>query len=369
MAYALFIPSVGDAQKYLGTWGVLLYLFVASALLWLYCRFFVPRFLSHATESEATVLAGMTLLVVMVSFAAIYPIANSGYFGGGADRDDVLNIATRRFLRGDYPYYAKTQHNNPLTAMPGELIFAAPFVMLGNCAYQNFFWLAIFFVVARDQLRDGRRALLLLWAILGLSPVVMHEILTGGSLVANSMYVLVLILFLIRGAKEENLCGGKKILCAVLLGVALSSHLNFFLLLPLLLIALARRAGWPRAIGSVGFILTAWAGVTLPFYLYDPAGFSPLHTAARDIFAPVIPGVAWVVAAITAGLAVGLAMRRSGSTEFGLLCDSAIVQAVPVVGVVATQSIESGELKLIAAGYGLFFLFFGALGAWMDSKR
>src|SRR3712207_7085295 len=44
----------------------------------------------------------------------------------------------------------------------------------GNSAYQNLFWLFIFFLFARSFLKNGRFALLLLWTILALSPVVLH---------------------------------------------------------------------------------------------------------------------------------------------------------------------------------------------------
>lgn len=68
-------------------------------------------------------------LAVCVLFAVIYPLAQNK-----PDRDDsgqALGLATGAMLQGHYPYYARTYQGDPITPMPGCLLLAAPFQMLG----------------------------------------------------------------------------------------------------------------------------------------------------------------------------------------------------------------------------------------------
>jgi hypothetical protein len=57
--------------------------------------------------------------------------------------------------------------------LPGALLLAVPFVLLGNSAHQNLFWLFAFLFSLNSYLKDRRLALLLLWVILALAPVVL----------------------------------------------------------------------------------------------------------------------------------------------------------------------------------------------------
>ena len=69
--------------------------------------------------------------------------------GGGSDSDDALNLATRALLHGEYPYRIRTYLGSPATYLPGSLLLAVPFVLLGNAAYQDLFWLAAFLLSHR----------------------------------------------------------------------------------------------------------------------------------------------------------------------------------------------------------------------------
>ena len=49
-----------------------------------------------------------------------------------------------------------------------------------------------------------------------------------------------------------------------------------------------------------------------------------------------------------------------------LLRNSAMVQAFPVFCVIVLSTVRAGELDFAYAGYGLSFLFFGALASWAN---
>ena len=357
-AFWLVFPSIGTVSKYLGAYGLGLYVVAVPLVLAGIGALVYPRLDSLLTEKQARLLALATLLVLVAAFAALRPITGVARAGHGSDRNEAMNLATAELLHGHYPYHPMTHLGNPISPLPGSLLLAAPFVWLGDSAYQNFAWLAVFFVAARRQLRDSRKALLLIWAALALSPVVAQEIVTGGDLLANSIYVLIFILALLRHPEQ-----GVGWFYAALLGVGLSSRANFLLLLPLVLAALARRAGWGRALKLMAVSCATFAAVTVPFYLADPQGFSPLHTVHKfDAASSGLPLGGGIVLLLDAGLAVALLLRHRGGGYGTLLRDCAIVLALPVVGMVVLLSVRAGRADLASAGYGLWSIFFGLLG-------
>jgi len=188
-ALSLVVPGMYQVQKYSGTSGVALYVGLALLSVALLDTWLLPWMRSRVTESRAAWLAAATFVVLAGAFAAVYPIADSGIIGGGSDRDDNIDVATTALLRGRYPYHPRGYLGQPTDALPGSLFLATPFVLLGKSAYQNLVWLVAFFLVAKWYLREVRLALALLWGMLLLSPAVLHEFVTGGDLIANSVYV------------------------------------------------------------------------------------------------------------------------------------------------------------------------------------
>jgi len=370
LALTLLIPSTAVLHKYLGLWGVVAYAAAISLLLLGLFRYPATglRMMTVLTPSQLFWLAGLTLGLLLVAFAIIYPIVDSGIVGGGSDGDDALNLATRELLAGRYPYYPRTYLGNPISPMPGALLLAIPFVLLGNSAYQNFFWLLVFIVVMKSHWRDWRLALFLFWLVLALSPAVLHSLLIGSDYIANSLYVLVLMLGVVTVTSQPSWPAWSRILLAVLLGIGLSSRANFLLLLPLIFSAVGRQAGWRTAVQYTGITIMAYTAVTLPFYLYDPPAFSPLHTANKlGQFAAVLPDAGMIVPALTMLVAAGLAIWQRDASH--LLKTSTVVMALPVLAGILLTIITRGELDFRFASFGLFFLFFGAAAFWQDVWR
>lgn len=359
---SLLTSSTGTVHKYFGYPGLILYIIVVFLVIFLGYRFVLAKFLSGVTEKQAFWLMWLTLLALLVAFIIVYPVANSGLMGDGSDRDEALNIAATELVHLRYPYYNKTYLWGPISPLPGAIFLAIPFVLIGNSAYQNFFWLMAFFQVVKTYLNDGRLALILIWSILGLSPEILREILTGGDGLSNSIYVLIFILLLIRLIPDSKIKKSIKIMSVILLGISLSSRPHLILLLPLVFSILIQKNTLKIAVKYILLICTALGAVTLPFYLYDPQAFSPLHqTTKLSQFSSILPFAEIIIPLLGSTISCYLAFQRMDKKGILLMRNCAIIQAFMVLSPFLLSCISSGELSFNFIGYGIYFLFFGTL--------
>ena len=363
LTVALVVPSLGVVQKYTGNLGTGVYIAGVLLVLWMLESDLASTIIDNITSVQLGWLLGLTFLLMLAIFWVGYPLANSGALGGGSDRDEALNTATRALLDGRYPYSEQTYLGNPISPLPGALFLAAPFVLLGNSAYQNLFWLLTFVLVLAYLMKDARQALLLFWLILALSPVVLQEFITGGDLLANSIFVTLGVLALAYLAPVPAVPFWVKCLVAVLLGVGLSWRLNFGLVLPLLYSALALRTGMKTALIYLGLICITFAGVSLPLYLINPVGFTPISTIDElGRFGEALPFAGPIVTGSSVIFALLLSLRRSNADISSLMRNCAMVLALPVVCLVILNCLVANQLVLSLAGFGIAFLFFGAIG-------
>jgi hypothetical protein len=364
LALILFGPGLGHAVKYLGPMAWVALPAAGTLALLVLGHRVGPWLLRHLDERRAGWLGLATLVALALLFAAVYPIADAGRVGGGSDLDDELNAAVRALLTGRSPYGPLTELGNPVDLWPGEILLAAPFVLLGSSAYQNLFWVAALGVAARGVLASGPSALLLIWTLVLGCPAALQQILTGGDRLVNTTHVLIAALLLageLGGARQPGAARAG----AVLLGLGLASRLNFALLLPLLAVAVRRRWGARRGAALLGLCLGTLAAVTVPFYLADPVGF-PFAAQGRVLgrHAGVLPHADLIVPALAvlAALALARSSRVVGVT--GLLGACALVQAIPVAGLVLLASLSAGQPDLRGLDYAVFCLPFGALAVW-----
>src|SRR5712692_294785 len=368
LAFCLVLPSCGVIQKYFGNPGLLIYLVAASTILWIAYSYSSSFLLSRLSERQAQFLAVATFVALIAVFALVFPRANVHVAGRRSDADDALNLAVSELLHGRYPYYGQTYLHNAIANLPGAILLATPFVLLGTSAYQNLFWLATFFFAVSRLTRSWRHGLILLWVVLIFSPVVMNYVVTGGDDLANSIYVLVFMLLATSWVSDADARVWKKALAALMLGVGLSSRANFLLAIPQVFAVLTIRAGWRAALKCVAVVGVAFAAVTIPFWIHDPAGFAPLRAQAHKVaeFQTVLPFAGLVVPALGGCIAVVLAWRSVKRRRETWLRDCAIVQAFLVLCVVTFSVIQTRTLSLTATSYGVFFLFFGVLA--LDRK-
>lgn len=362
---SLIFPSTGMIQRYFGLPGVCLYIVAASGLCLLACRYFYPQFVAAISDRQMLYLSAATFLLLLTVFAVFYPLANQNTGRAGSDRDDALNLATMALLRGEYPYYARTYLGNPISPLPGSLLLAVPFVLIGNSAYQNFFWLSMFLVSMSACLANRRLSLLLLWMILLLSPIVLHELVTGGDLLANGIIVMLAIYWSVSVSRRATPGSVKWVMAAVFLGMAVTTRANFVLLLPLVFAALGRNAGWRYAAKFCVVTCTTVGLLVLPYYLYDPVGFSPLHTLGEiGRFQNILPFAGILIPAVTVGIAGLLGLRNDNGNRIVLLRNCAITMGFPVVAGTMLMSIGRGRVDFTFAGFGLIFVFFSSAALW-----
>ncbi len=365
-AFALALASLGTVEKYAGTEIAVAYFVAMFAAVPLAGRYALPLFLRYVGEREARWLALATFAALVALFVVVYPVADSDELGAGSDRDDAADLATGRLLDGDDPYDEVTYLGNSVSQMPGALLYAAPFVALGNSAYQNFFWLPLFFLLLGRRLGSLRLALFAVWMLFALSPELLRELLTGGDLIANSIYVALFMLAVV-GVKPSGRGVWLGIAAAVALGVAYSSRANFLFTVPLLAGALFQLYGVQVAIVRLVTAALAFAAVTLPFYLHDPDGFTPATTAGKlTEFNELVPHLHLIVIAAAGVLALGLAARRFDRAGDVLMSRSAAIQLGFLFTIVALDSIDVGRVTFafLIPSYGLVALFFAALGTW-----
>jgi hypothetical protein len=370
-ALSLLLPSTWILQKYLGLAGVAWYLVATSLILFFAIRHISLRGLPLISETKAFLLLILTFFVICYGFSVVYPLANSGTFGPGSDCDDALNIAVTELIRGHYPYYLKTYFGNPISPLPGAVLLAIPFVLLGTSAYQNIFWLFAFLLTTKSYLNSWRTSLFFLWTALALSPAVLYHVFVGNDYLSNSLYILIFSFWMIRAVTGAGHNESGKLIAAGLLGIGLSSRANFVLILPLVFAALSENSGWKSAVKYTGIACAVFILITAPFYFYDPAGFSPLHTLNKiKRFRSLLPYSDIVIPSVTGLIAVVLGYFQSVEKNFAVLFrNCAIVLSIPVVSSIVLSCLTSGRMTLHFAGYGAFFLFFGALAFWNDLLR
>jgi len=363
----LAFPSTGFVQKYTGLAGVAGYVGAVAVVL-LVTRRFAPC-LAPFFRRRFRMLSLIALAGLAVGFAIVYPIENRGGFGKGSDRDDGLNLAVTRLVEGKTPYYGPNKNAGPLSVLPGGIMLAAPFVALGNSAYQNLFWLFIFLLGACWMFQDKALALILLAVPLAVSPAGLYEFISGGDMLANGIYVAVFFQLALGLWTSPKRPGVAKWWVCVLLGVGLASRPNFMLLIPLFGAVLWRAVGLRQAIAAVAVVGVVAAAITLPFYLHDPAGFTPLLARQKlAVIDEVMPWASKAMIGMTALLGVLSAwcLLRSNTEDvmqvFFRWCT--LVTLWPMVCAVGLFSLANGHLdfSFMRDRFGLMYVFFALLG-------
>ncbi len=368
LAAFLLIPSFDTFLKYFGLAGVILYFAIGILALLLGQKFVLPVYRSKITGKSADILAVITfaLLTLVVSF--VYPLANSGRFGRGSDADDALLIAGGKLLNGEFPYYLSTYLGNMISPMPGAVLFAIPFVILGIIAIQNVFWLGVLFVTVRHYFQSSPMALGLIWLLLLFSPTVLQNLLTGADYVSNSIYILVFMWIMVTTISDPKSAEWKRLLPTILFGIGLSSRSNFLIIMPLLLSIMVQNAGWISALKYLIISGITCLLVTVPFWLYDPAGFTPLIVQSMKVteLQTVLPFAGVIIPLSGILLATLLSFQKLETDCMAFFRNCTIVQLFILLFTSGIWSLKLGYLDLFVgqSGYGMFTLFFGAVAGW-----
>jgi hypothetical protein len=365
LAALLLLPACGIVHRFAGIPGVVAYTLGTAAACIVVCRY-IPE-LSRFERLLPRLMLAIALFAV-VAFIILYPIAQSGLIGAGSDRDEALNQALDFLAEGRYPYHQVTYRSwtdggeriptgDPITPFPGAFLLAAPAWFLGNAAWQNVFWLIVLFVFFWRNFAPAT-ALLLAAGAVAFYPGAMQDVVTGGDYYINAVYILIAsacVLTTVRGSPVLHLAA------LVFLGIAVCSR-PIYGVAPVALAAFCWRH---YGFGAAFRILLVSGAVTLalalPFYLYDPPGFSPLHvTSMANLPIPHAPIVLGVLSLAVATLAARL--PRDPFALYGWIA----VSLCAAFGPLMAYWISKGELLEYASSLTTPVTLFGAV--WIAKR-
>lgn len=367
LAALISFASSGLIHKYAGTAGVLAHLAVVTGVLFAVRR--ASGWISGFCERHFKVLAGLACVVLAAGFVVTHPMEDSRGPGKSSDRDEGLNLAVTRLLHGETPYYPPNPVAGPLSVLPGSITLAVPFVVAGDSAWQNLFWLPVFLVVAWRFLGDKTAAVLLLAVPMALSPSVLYEFVSGGDLITNAIFVSAFFVLAIRTWTTAASAPWMRVGACVMLGIALASRANFVLLIPPFAALVWRESGFRQALAAslvTGCVVLA---ITMPFYLNDPAGFTPFLSKQKLAVADSkLPSASTLLVGATALASLAatayLLLRRGGESSSRFFRCCTLVTLTPMVCVVVIATVLNGQpdFTFMRDRFGIMYLFFAFLG-------
>ena len=363
----LLLPSLDIPLKYLGITGMVSYFALGLVGVTVGYYRIVPWVLEMVGERKAAVLTVLVLVLLGIYAMLLYPIANSGRFGGGTDVDDALIIGVTELTSGRYPYYQQTYLGGFLSPMPGAILLAVPFVLLGILPLQNVFWLGMLALTAKRIEGSYVHAKLIVLTVLLISPTAYQVLATGSDHISNSIYILVSMWLLVRAVSKADSPSWTRILPAFLLGVGLSSRSNFFVLMPILFSTLTQNSDWRTAFKYCALAVAVFLGVTVPFWAYDPPAFAPFLVQAGRLqqVQDILPYAPVIVPATIFLLSGAFSLTRMTDDGFAFFRNCAIVQLAALYISSILHAADVGEFTLFIGnvGYGMFTIFFAAVSA------
>lgn len=365
----LLTPSLYVIQKYLGAQGLVVYVLFVPVTVFFVLRNFLPFFTTRISEKQAFLLTLMFLACLVVIFFIVFPKANVHLPGQGSDSDDGLNLAVHELLNLQYPYNVRAYLGNPISEFPGAIMLSMPFVMMGNSAYQNIFWIILFCMFLKFYFKTWRLVFPLMLLLFVLSPEIARQLVTGGPILANEIFVMLSMYLIVSQVSEAHHSTMAKIGSAVFLGIAMSSRLNFVLVGPLLLSCLVQNSGWKQTAKYLLISVLVWSVVTLPFYFYSPESFTPFRTQASKATFSEFPWSFILLPLVGGIVSVILAMRRMGPDCEALFGYSALVQGLLIAAVVILSSLAMGKIDLYTSRYAMMFLLLGCVPCWRVLTR
>jgi hypothetical protein len=364
LVLTLTIPSLCDVQKFLGNKGLIFYLLIVPAAVFFLWKF-LPFFITRISERQAFILMLMFWASVAGIFFLIHPIANVHIIGKGSDSNEGLNLAIRELLHMRYPYKVRAFLGNPISELPGEILLSIPFAIMGNSAYQNIFWIFIFSIFLRSYFGSWRLVLPLMLMIFIFSPTVDQQLVTGGPMLANEIFIMLSMYLFVTQMSDARHSELSKIGSALFLGIAMSSRLNFVLLAPPLISCLMQNSDRRKTVKYILFSGTVWLLVTMPFYFYAPESFTPFHTQASHASFNGLPFSVILLPLAGAILSIALAMRRMGVDCATLFESSALIQGFLIVTAIILSNMAKDEINFSLSRYGIMFILLGCVPCWL----
>lgn len=202
--FCIALPLIYYIDKFAGPEYLVSYCLLSFSGWWLLIK-------THITLSDKTIwiISGSGALFLVLIFFALYPVANVQIPGSGSDDDDVINVAVRELFSGRYPYYQLTYLGNGIHRFVESFIIGAPFVLAGTSALQNLFWFGVLTPLLLRMTGNKNEMLRFCLIITALSPIIIQQTATGSGHLANVIYVMVGMYWLLesnsKGQTDVNL--------------------------------------------------------------------------------------------------------------------------------------------------------------------
>jgi hypothetical protein len=255
-----------------------------TLLISLYCIFVLlastVMFLRPPSVKKLCYMSVFLYLVLFIGFLWRNP---GQYVCLGVDNSQALAMATSALLRGEFPYGSLTTIGNPISPLPGSLILAMPFLLLGNVGLQFFLCIIIYVMGLRYLMESWEIAVAIAFTPFLLFVPAWQGVIFGQDYLTNSMVVFLAAMLVFKSAKSSiDFNRKRRWICSswsIILGICLSSRMAYMLIMPVLATALFLQYGWRTTWMSLLLTGTSFLCVTLPIYMWDPSNFSPLHTS------------------------------------------------------------------------------------------
>ncbi len=320
VAFLLWLaPSLNSIQKYAGHAGLLvLPLAALSAMVALTAT--ARRHGPGLPKSWLVALCAAPLAL----FIVLYPMADSGLLGPGSDRDDALNVALQTLLVGHYPYGATTYLGNPPTPMPGALILALPFFLLGNSALQNLVWVPIFTWWCLHHFESATMAFSCLAIFLIGCPASIADFVTGGDYLVNALYVAIAMDALLRAQRSGE--PWHRYAASVFLSIAISSRPIYAVAAIILAGSIFQTAGISRMTEFLIVLVLVSVALNGPFFLHDPSRFPTASLLEKLSVFPHFMRATIVLPALGTAIACSsFFVPMTGDRIFGLMAGALVL--------------------------------------------
>jgi hypothetical protein len=304
------------------------------------------------------ILIGVALCAV---FAVAYPVATSGLFGGGTDRGDALDVTDAALIAGRPIYDALTYLGNPPTPMPGAVLLALPFHLIGSAALQNVFWFLVLSALAPGIVGDRRGGAAYLAIFVLFCPGVLLDFATGSDFATNAVYVIISVWALTSLAPRET--WPVRILACAFFACALSSRPIYIVVAPIVAAATLQRQGLRRCLEMSACVAVLLAVINGPLLADNPTRFPLLLHANLLRFWPRWAHATIAIPALSLAIACSAFFVGAERGRLWLLSAISLAPMVAPLFLFAMLRRGLGPWLVIIDGYTLPLALFG--GLWL----
>jgi uncharacterized membrane protein len=245
------------------------------------------------------------------------------------DNDEALEVWIKTLFSGEYPYFAQTQLNNPLTPLPFNPIYSIPFYLVGEVALQNVVSVILLVIIVyhfadNDNIKYFL-SIILVSAIFYKLLINQSDHLTVNILTVTGLYLL-----------YKN----KLLYSSLLFGALIATRGYVWIVIPLTLVYIWDTSGYRECITTASVYTVISSSLILPFLLWHPTAFltqAPLGAQGSILSVSFIPYSQYIITALIIVFSLFLCIQTKGiwiTTFMTYFVFTAVVYATGSFGLV-----------------------------------